>query len=119
MMGSFNDISLSRTEIIERAEKRWDDRTSEGKIKKSNKYHHIINKIGSSNKLNPWTEKFSNLSQDQKRLLIRGELIRTYDSLSNQEKTKIKERLKLSTFSSKWFRLPPNDKKKILLKILS
>lgn len=118
-MESFNDISLSRTEIIERAEKRWNDRTLEEKIKKSNKYHHIINKIGSSSNLSPWTEKFSNLSQGQKRLLIRGELIRTYDSLPNQEKTKIKERLKLSTFSSKWFRLPPNDKKKILLNFLS
>ena len=116
MSNALTDTSLSRVGIIERAKDKWNSRSSSERLKCSNKYHHILVKIGAQPK--PWDEEFSKLSFRQKNILIKGELIRTYDSLSNQEKTKIKEKLGLSTFSSKWFKLPPSDKRKLLLEIL-
>lgn len=109
------DTHLSQVDILERAKNKWNQRTSDDKIKCSIKYHHIFLKIGSQPKT--WNVDFSNLDPRQKSILIKGELIRTYDALPNQIKTKIKEKYGLTTFASKWFRLPSCDKKKLLMEI--
>ena len=110
------DASLSRIGIIKRAKDKWNQRTAIEKLKSSGKYDHIFDRIGI--KPMSWNEEFSNLNFRQRNILIKGELIRTYDSLPNSVKTEIKEKFGLSTFSSKWFRLPSSDKKKLLKEIL-
>lgn len=115
-MNKDTDISLSRMPILKRAESFWNSKSPTEKLRCKKKYQHILNKVGDSTY--SWDKDFSNLSFRQKNILIKGELIRTYDSLSNQQKTKIKNKYNLSTFSSKWFKLPPKDKRILLLEIL-
>jgi len=110
------DTHLSQADIIERAKNKWNQRSSDDKIKCSTKYRHIFTKIGFQPKT--WDADFLDLDSKQKNILIKGELIRTYDSLSNKVKTKLKEECGLTTFASKWFRLPSCDKKKLLMEII-
>ena len=107
---------LSRETIVERAKEKWDAKPSAEKIRSSHKYKHIFErlKLPSVN----WDNEFSKLSQSQINILIKGELIRIYDSMPNKEKTKIKNDFGLSAFSSKWFRLAPCDKKILLNSVL-
>lgn len=107
---------LSRELIVKRAKEKWDAKPSVEKIRSSHKYKHIFErlKLPSVN----WDNEFSKLSQSQINILVKGELIRTYDSMSNKEKTRIKNEFGLSQFSSKWFRLAPCDKKILLNSIL-
>lgn len=106
------DKHLSRTTIIKRAKERWNARTRGERKRCGGKYRHIFHAPMT------WFEDFNNLNPNQKNVLIKGELIRTYDSLPNSIKTEIKNSLGLSTFSSKWFRLSPSDKKKLLIHVL-
>ena len=107
---------LSRETIVSKAREKWDAKTSTEKIRSSHKYKHIFDKLNLP--LVDWNNEFSNLSKSQTNILIKGELIRTYDSMPNREKTKIKNQFGLSTFSSKWFRLSPSDKKILLNSVL-
>ena len=107
---------LSRESIVERARKRWDIKSPSEKIRSSHKYKHIFDKLNLS--IVDWNNEFAKLSKNQVNILIKGELIRTYDSMSNKEKTKIKNDYGLSTFSSKWFRLSSHDKKILLNSII-
>ena len=115
-MANVLDAHLSQVDIIERARHKWNQRSSVDKIRCSAKYCHIFSKMGFQPKT--WDAEFSNLDSRQKNILIKGELIRTYDALPNQVKTKLKEEYGLTTFASKWFRLPPCDKKKLLMEII-
>ena len=107
---------LSRDSIIKRAEERWNSKPSSEKIRSSRKYKHIFEKLNLP--IVDWDNEFSKLSTSQTNILIKGELIRTYDSLPNSEKTKVKRKFGLTTFSSKWFRLLPSDKKVLLNSVL-
>ena len=107
---------LSRESIVERAKEKWNSKPSSEKLRSSHKYKHIFDKLNLPS-VN-WDNEFSKLSKSQTNILIKGELIRTYDSITNKEKTKIKNDFGLSAFSSKWFRLAPSDKKILLNSIL-
>ena len=107
----FEEVFNKET-IIKRAKENWDFKTKLDKIKASHKYNHIF--IKQKVIINDWNDIFDNLAVPQKKILIKGELIRTYDGLPNRDKTKIKKMFDLSTFSSKWYRLPKSDKNKLL-----
>ena len=107
---------LSRDVIVARAKEKWNSKPSLEKLRSSHKYKHIFEKLKLPS-VN-WDNEFSKLSKSQTNILIKGELIRTYDSMPNREKTKIKKHFGLSSFSSKWFRLSPSDKKILLNSIL-
>jgi hypothetical protein len=107
---------LSRDSIVERAKEKWDSKPSLEKLRSSHKYKHIFERLKLPSV--EWDNEFEKLSKNQINILVKGELIRTYDSMSNKDKTKIKNEFGLSTFSSKWFRLPPCDKKILLNSII-
>ena len=107
---------LSHESIVKRAEEKWNLKSSVDKVRSGHKYRHIFEKLNLPSV--DWDNKFSELSKSQANILIKGELIRTYDSMSNKDKTRLKERFGLSSFSSKWFRLPSCDKKILLNSIL-
>ena len=107
---------LSRESIVERAKEKWDSKPSLEKLRSSHKYKHIFEKLKLPSV--DWDNEFSKLSQSQTNILIKGELIRTYDSMPNKDKTRIKNDYGLSQFSSKWFKLAPCDKKILLNSIL-
>ena len=106
---------LSKRAIVCRAEKNWNDKDENKRISASNKYKHIFKKFHM--KENDWRNDFADLSENQQSILVKGELIRTYDGLSNFKKTALKRHFGLSTFSTKWFKLPPSDKKILLTSI--
>ena len=112
---SINNV-LSHESIVKRAEEKWNLKSSVDKVRSGYKYRHIFNKLNLPSV--DWDNKFSELSKGQTNILIKGELIRTYDSMPNWEKTRIKEHFGLSSFSSKWFRLPSCDKKILLNSVL-
>lgn len=114
-MNNFNDI-LSHETIVENAKEKWNSKSSAEKLRSGQKYRHIFEKLKIPSV--DWDNTFSKLSSGQMNILIKGELIRTYDSMSNREKTKLKEHFGLSAFSSKWFKLPSCDKKILLNSVL-
>lgn len=107
----FEEI-FNKNSIIERAKENWDFKTKYDKMRASKKYNHIF--VGIKKPINDWNNLFDNLTTPQKNVLIKGELIRTYDGLPNIDKTKIKNLLGLSEFSSKWYKLSKSDKVKLL-----
>ena len=107
---------LSQDEIREMAIKRWDSKTPSERLKASSKYKHIFIKHNLPS--NDWTNAFNDLTDSQKSILLKGELIRTYDAMSNHIKSKIKSEFGLTEFSSKWFKLSPKNKKKLLTSVL-
>ena len=106
---------LSQKAIIRRAENNWNRRDISKRLSAGSKYKHIFKKFHM--KENDWKNDFAKLSESQRSILIKGELIRTYDGLSNRKKTALKQYFGLSTFSTKWFKLPPGDKKILLTSI--
>ena len=111
------DNLLSHASIENRASIKWDSKTISERLHASCKYKHIF--VKHHLPCNDWSNAFNKLTNHQKNILIKGELIRTYDSLPNSYKTKIKQEFGLSHFSSKWFKLLPQDKKKLLTSILT
>ena len=113
MIITLEEIFNSKS-IKKRAEKSWNEKVEKSKRACGCKYAHIIEKFYPKYVNCPWDCDFNNLSKPQQVILTKGELIRTYDSLSNHDKTKIKKELKLSTFATKWYKLPSEDKSKLL-----
>jgi hypothetical protein len=103
---------FNKDSINNRAKEDWDYKDIKSRTYCGHKYNHIFD--NSKVKLTDWSETFDKLTKPQQNILIKGELIRTYDGLSNKDKTKIKYKFGLSTFSSKWYKLPPCDKKVLL-----
>ena len=99
----FNKVS-----VLNRARENWDFKNAEERERCGRKYSHLF-----KTKQN-WNLDFDKLERKQQILLIKGELIRTYDNLPNKDKTIIKRKLQLSIYSSKWFKLPIQDKEKLL-----
>ena len=107
---------LSVNEIYKRASGRWDSKTTDERLKTSLKYNHIFvkHKLEKSD----WGNCFSELTKPQRNILLKGELIRTYDQMSNKDKSVLKKKLGLQTFSSKWFKLDSRSKKILLTSII-
>lgn len=108
------DIKLfdifNKESINNRAKEHWNFKNESSRLKSGNKYNHIFN----GKTIVDWKNVFDSLSKPQQILLIKSELIRTYDALPNIDKTIIKHKFKLSTFASKWYKLPNTDKNKLL-----
>jgi hypothetical protein len=106
---------LSQETIVSRAEKNWNEKSCVKRLASGNKYKHIFKKLHMPE--NDWSSDFASLTESQRSILIKGELIRTYDGLPNIKKTILKRHLGLSSFSTKWFKLPSCDKKILLTSI--
>lgn len=106
-------MKLNKEDIIKNALTRWNSKSDDEKIKASRKYKHLFN-----GKDVVWNVSFDKLTKHQQIILIKGELIRTYDSLSNIDKTIIKKQLSLTEFSSKWYKLSKEDKNTLLKQII-
>ena len=104
---------FSAESILSRAREKWDGKSGESRLKSGRKYMAFFVKLKLP--MNDWGLRFSELTDAQRSVIVKGELIRTYDSLPNSDKTRIKEGLGLSKFQSKWYRLSSHDKN-ILLK---
>lgn len=104
--------ALSPFEICKRAQMSWDSKTTFEKERSKRKYEHIFHKLQLEE--HDWGSPFEKLSASQKSIIIKGELIRTYDALDNKVKTWIKDKFNLSTFASKWYKLKSQDKKTLL-----
>ena len=107
---------LSYNSIKRRASDRWNNKTATERLHISSKYKHIFARYHLP--ANDWSNIFNELTSQQRNILLKGELIRTYDALANTDKTKIKNQFGLTHFSSKWFKLSPKDKKKLLNSVL-
>ena len=107
-----NNSILDKTEILARAKISWDEKTDEAKMKAGSKYQHFLDKYRLPT--NDWLNDFDNLTKHQQNVIVKGELIRFYDSLPNIQKTYIMREFELSEFSSKWYKLPGIDKRKLL-----
>ena len=116
MMNESISALLSHCSIEKRASDRWNSKSVSERLHASSKYKHIFIKYRLPS--NDWSSPYDELSKHQRNILLKGELIRTYDALANTEKTKIKQKFGLSRFSSKWFKLSPQDKKVLLNTIL-
>ena len=108
---NLNDI-FNKKSINSRAREHWDFKSEESRIKSGNKYKHIFD--DKKLVLYDWKNIFDKLSKPQQVLLVKSELIRTYDALPNIDKTRIKNKFNLSIFASKWYKLPSSDKNKLL-----
>ena len=108
---------FNRKAIEQRAQENWDFKNQRSRTSCGRKYNHIFVKHKMT--MNPWENDFYGLSPSQQKLLLKSEIIRTYDALPNSDKSKIKFSLGLSTFASKWYKLPSEDKKKILKVIIN
>lgn len=110
------DIKLkdvfNKESINNRAKEHWDYKDEQSRLKAGYKYNHIF--IGKTEVIHDWSNIFDKLSRQQQAILIKGELIRTYDALPNIDKTYLKNKFKLSVFASKWYKLPSSDKNKLL-----
>ena len=106
---------FNRTSIYLRAKEHWDFKCVKERLRCGKKYSHIFSDKDSS--LVDWSNPFESLSLKQKKLIIKGELIRTYDSLPNIDKPYITNKFRLSVFSSKWYKLPNADKNKLIKKL--
>lgn len=117
---SDKDLTVSdifnKDSIVKRAEEAWNVKQEKERLRAGKKYNHIFVKLNIP--IVGWENTFNNLSYHQKVILIKGELIRTYDSLPNKDKTLIKNKFKLTMFSSKWYRLSNKDKNKLLKYVL-
>ena len=110
-----NVLVLSKSSIKNRAMDRWNKKSNSDKIRDGLKYEHVLKKLGLAS--NAWSCDFYALTKHQQSLLLKGELIRTYDSLCVSDKLKVKKKFNLSRFSNNWFNMDKKDKK-TLLKVL-
>jgi hypothetical protein len=58
------------------------------------------------------------LDEPNQNVLIKGELIRTYDAMLISDKRKLCSEAMLSKFQTKWFKLTNDDKTKLLEYVL-
>lgn len=105
---------LRKEAIEERAEFDWNCKTDNEKKQKGKKYAHIVSRLNLGLTEEDWLNEYSLLSNFQKKLIFKGEVIRTYDALSSKDKTQLMKFWGLSKFSNKWHNLPYSDKNLIL-----
>ena len=115
---TLEDIFSSQS-IKKRAEEAWNEKSQKEKQASASKYSHIIEKFHPKYVNCSWDKNFNELSKPQRVILTKGELIRTYDSLSNHDKTKVKNKLKLRIFGTKWYKLLSEDKQKLLKYVIN
>ena len=111
-----SDNIFERTSIIQHAKDKWNAKTDVQKRRSAKKYKFISNY--GVNKPSGWLKTYDELNNWQKNILIKGQLIRNYDELPNKVKTHIMKDFGLSTFASKWYKLPSSDKKILLNSVL-
>lgn len=107
---------FNKNSINDRAKENWNFKSEMSKIRASNKYKHIFKERNVN--ISDWNNIFEKLSRPQQVLLIKSELIRTYDALPNTDKTKLMIKFNLSSFATKWYKLSSSDKNKLLKYVL-
>ena len=113
MYFNFEDI-IDKVLIKRRAKSAWDELNPLEKLKNGKKYFHASDGVRPID----WLCPFDVLSEKQKNILIKGELIRTYDCLLLSDKKKLTNEACLSTFQTKWYKMSSIDKQKLLNHIL-
>ena len=106
------DDIFNKNAIRNRAIDNWNFKDSKFKIKSGKKYGHIFREHNLP--MNNWDNMFDCLTIQQQRILLHGEVIRTYDQLPVSDKKILFQRLKLSEFENKWYKLNSQDKKKLM-----
>ena len=114
MYFNFEDI-IDKEQIRRRAKSAWDIQNPLEKLKSGKKYLHASDGIRPID----WLCPFDALSEKQRNILIKGELIRTYDRLLLSDKKKLTNEACLSTFQTKWYKMSSIDKQKLLKHILN
>lgn len=107
-----NEPILNKNDILAHAKASWDKKSIDAREKAGRKYQHFLDKYNLP--FTDWINDFDKLTKYQQNVIVKGELIRFYDSLPNKSKTHIMRSFGLSEFSSKWYKLPSVDKKKLL-----
>lgn len=103
---------ISYEAILKRTEDDWDCKTFKEKKRKGKKFTYVCKLYNVKD--NNWILPFNSLSSFQKSLLIKGEVIRTYNALPNKDKTILKNYWNLHKFATKWYNLLSVDKITIL-----
>jgi hypothetical protein len=83
MYFSIEDI-LDKKQIQERAAMRWNSFTPIERLRESKKYGHITAHGNAG-----WVLEFDYLDPPKQNILIKGELIRTYDKMLMSDKKKV------------------------------
>ena len=112
MYFSIEDI-LDKEQIRERAANKWNSFSPIERLKKSQKYNHL-----GPFKNSEWVLDFDLLGQSKQNILIKGELIRTYDNMLISDRKKLTNEAHLSKFETKWVKFSPIDKEKLLNYVL-
>ena len=115
MYFSIEDI-LDKHQVTLRAKTKWDSLTICERLRRFKKYRHITI---IDNNLASWVDDFDDLDKQHKNILIKGELIRTYDSMLMSDKRKLSNEAGLSKFQTKWYKFTNDDKTKLLDHVLS
>ena len=114
MYYTFEDI-IDKNHIKLRAERFWNEQNQIQRIKEGKKYIHACNGLHPID----WVYDFKHLNERQQNVIIKGELIRTYDNMLISDKKKLTNEACLSKFETKWYKMSPKDKNKILKHILT
>jgi len=115
MFFSIEDI-LDKEQVTYRARERWNEMTVLERLRQGQKYKHVPIP---NNKVASWVQEFCMLDEPNQNILIKGELIRTYDAMLISDKRKLCSEAMLSKFQTKWFKLTNDDKTKLLDYVLS
>lgn len=111
-----NDSELQRLisppNLIKRAMEDWESKEDIEKIRKSKKYKHIF--IQKNIPCKSWLIPFNEMTTFQKNLIIKAEIIRMYDALSNSDKSRLIPIYNIKVFATKWHKLKYSDKIRIL-----
>lgn len=107
---------LDKSQILARAKLKWNEKTRDERIRAGSKYKHFVSKYHLP--ASDWIDDFDMLTKSQQNIIVKGELIRYYDSLQNRVKTQIMREYNLSAFASKWYKLQSDDKMKLLNHII-
>ena len=112
MYFSIEDI-LDKKQVQDRAAVRWNSFGPIERLKEGHKYGHIT-QIKNSD----WVLDFDQLTPFIQNILVKGELIRTYDNMLMSDRKKLTNEAHLSKFETKWFKFSSVDKEKLLKYVL-
>lgn len=92
----------------------WQMLPSIKKKQKSYKYNQVLTNQWRVDSTKNWSCKYIDLTVEQKRLLLKKELINTYNALSEDDKLLLEQYLNLDKAAKEWVSLSSDDKKKLI-----
>ena len=106
------DDYVSLESIRKRAIENWDNKTVDEKRKKSERYKHVSEIYGYYGL--KWNKSFLELNDFQQMVVMKAEIIRTYDMLNVYYRKVFNEYLGLEENAKKWHLLSFKSKNKIM-----